>query len=144
MKFLVSNYSCFQNPWLGGYRPPPPTPLLSVLFPPLNLLNPPKQNSWVRHCCVEIIVQLQIVWFYMTINCTLIWSRCNCTCILALMALKMAAWVTEACLWLLCNKTTFINPNAFVGSLKNLHQYCFRSWFINWWNFSARMKYSFN
>ena len=30
MKFLVPNYSCLQNPWLGG----------SVLCPQLNLLNP--------------------------------------------------------------------------------------------------------
>jgi len=22
MKFLVPNYSCLQNPWLAGYRPP--------------------------------------------------------------------------------------------------------------------------
>ena len=29
MKFLVPNYSCLQNPWLGGYRPQ--TPVLSVL-----------------------------------------------------------------------------------------------------------------
>ena len=29
MKFLVPNYSCFQNPWLGGYRPQ--IPVLSVL-----------------------------------------------------------------------------------------------------------------
>ena len=29
MKFLVSNYSCLQNPWLGGYRPQ--IPVLSVL-----------------------------------------------------------------------------------------------------------------
>ena len=38
MKFLVPNYSCLQNPWLGGYRPQ--IPVLSVLFPPLNVLNP--------------------------------------------------------------------------------------------------------
>jgi len=50
MKFLVPNYRCLQNPWLGGYRPQ--IPVLSVLFPQLNLLNPPKQNSWVRHCIV--------------------------------------------------------------------------------------------
>jgi len=31
MKFLVPNYSCFQNPWLGGYRPQ--IPFLSVLCP---------------------------------------------------------------------------------------------------------------
>jgi len=38
MKFLVPNYSCLQNPWLGGYRPQ--IPVLSVLCQ-LNLLNPP-------------------------------------------------------------------------------------------------------
>ena len=53
MKFLVPNYSCLQNPWLGGYRPK--IPVLSVLCPQLNLLNlpPPEQNSWVRHCVIE-------------------------------------------------------------------------------------------
>jgi len=40
MKFLVSNYSCLQNPWLVGYRPQ--IPVLSVLCPQLNLLNPPR------------------------------------------------------------------------------------------------------
>jgi len=39
MKFLVPNYSCLQNPCLGGYRPQ--IPVLSVLCPQLNLLNPP-------------------------------------------------------------------------------------------------------
>jgi len=29
MKFLVPNYSCLQNPWLGGYCPQ--IPVLSVL-----------------------------------------------------------------------------------------------------------------
>ena len=29
MKFLVPNYSCLQNPWLGGYRPQ--IPVFSVL-----------------------------------------------------------------------------------------------------------------
>ena len=49
MKFLVPNYSYLQNPWLGGYRPQ--IPVLSVLRPQLNLLNPPpEQSSWVRHC----------------------------------------------------------------------------------------------
>ena len=48
MKFLVPNYSCLQNHWLGGYRPQ--IPVLSVLCPQLNLLNPPpEQNSWLRH-----------------------------------------------------------------------------------------------
>ena len=46
MKFLVPNYSCLQNPWLGGYRPQ---------IPVLYVLNwicwtpSPEQNSWVRH-----------------------------------------------------------------------------------------------
>ena len=38
MKFLVPNYSCLQNPRLGGYRPQ--IPVLSVLCPQLNLLTP--------------------------------------------------------------------------------------------------------
>ena len=41
MKFLVPNYSCLQNPWLGGYRPQ--ISVLSVLCPQLNLLNPPNK-----------------------------------------------------------------------------------------------------
>ena len=48
LKFLVPNYSCLQNPCLGGCRPQIPVP--SVLCPQLNLLNsPPEQNSWVCH-----------------------------------------------------------------------------------------------
>ena len=38
MKFLVPNYSCLQNPWVGGYRPQ--IPFLSVRCRQLNLLNP--------------------------------------------------------------------------------------------------------
>ena len=39
-KFLVPKYSCLQNPRLGGYLPH--IPVLSVLCPQLNLLNPPR------------------------------------------------------------------------------------------------------
>ena len=39
MKYLVPNYSCLQNPWLGGYHPQ--ILILFVLCPQLNLLNPP-------------------------------------------------------------------------------------------------------
>ena len=39
MKFVVPNYSCLQNPCLRGYRPQ--IPVVSVLCPQLNLLNPP-------------------------------------------------------------------------------------------------------
>jgi hypothetical protein len=54
IKFLVPNYSCLQNPWIGGRGLPPPDPrslcpLFSTEFvePPPPL---PEQNSWVRHC----------------------------------------------------------------------------------------------
>jgi hypothetical protein len=40
MKFLVPNYCCLQNHWLGGYCSQ--IPVLSVLCPQLNLLNPPQ------------------------------------------------------------------------------------------------------
>jgi hypothetical protein len=40
VKFLVPNYSCLQNHWLGGYRSQ--IPVLSILCPQLNLLNPPR------------------------------------------------------------------------------------------------------
>jgi len=48
MKVLVPNYSCLQNLWLGGYRPQ--IPLLSVLCPQRNLLNPPppKKKKFLR------------------------------------------------------------------------------------------------
>ena len=58
MKFLVPNYSCLQNPWLGGYHPQ--IPVLSVLCPQLNLLNPPEQNSWVRHWLIIHISAVRI------------------------------------------------------------------------------------
>jgi hypothetical protein len=48
MKFLVPNYSYIQNPCLGDYRPQ--IPVLSVLCPQPNLLNPPpEKKSRVRH-----------------------------------------------------------------------------------------------
>ena len=45
MKFLVPNYSCLQNQCLGGYRPQ--IPVLSVLCPELNLLNPPPRTKFL-------------------------------------------------------------------------------------------------
>jgi len=60
MKFLVPNYSCLQNPWLGGYRLQ--IPVLSVLCPQLNLLNSlPEKNSWVRHWPEETTGQCRAV-----------------------------------------------------------------------------------
>ena len=60
MKFLVPNYSCLQNPWLVGYRPQ--IPVLSVLCPQLNLLNPPtEQNSCVRHWFADLPYLFQLI-----------------------------------------------------------------------------------
>jgi len=42
IKFLVPNYSCLQNPLLGGYRPQ--IPVLSVFCPQLNLLTPQSEK----------------------------------------------------------------------------------------------------
>jgi hypothetical protein len=65
MKFLVPNYSCLQNPWLGGYGPqilvlPVPCPQLKLLDPPpsrtkflgtpLHWHNPNTSTSHFRHC----------------------------------------------------------------------------------------------
>ena len=48
MKFLVPNYSCLQNPWLGGL-PPPDLSSLCPLSSPEFVEPPQEQNSWVRH-----------------------------------------------------------------------------------------------
>ena len=42
-KFLVPNYTCLQNPWLGGLPPPDPR----SLCPQLNLLNPPPRTKFL-------------------------------------------------------------------------------------------------
>jgi len=49
MKFLVPNYSCLQNPWLGATAPRSPFSLSSVLNW-IYWTPPSKQNSLVRHC----------------------------------------------------------------------------------------------
>ena len=46
MQYFIPNYSCFQNPWLGGYHTQ--IPVLSV-FNWICWTPPPEQNSWVRH-----------------------------------------------------------------------------------------------
>ena len=52
MKFLVPNYSCLQNPWVGATAPQ--IPVLSLLCPQLNLLKPPRKKSWERHCWLHL------------------------------------------------------------------------------------------
>ena len=62
MKFLVPNYSCFQNPWLGGYCPR--IPVLCVLCPQLNLLNPPPNKIPGYATVIQVCWQLASSWFY--------------------------------------------------------------------------------
>ena len=52
MKFIVPNYSCLQNPWLGGYRPQ--IPVLSVLnwicwTPPNKIPGCATDSNWVSY-----------------------------------------------------------------------------------------------
>ena len=54
MKFLLPNYSCLQNPWLGGYRPPDPRSLCLQL----NLLNPP----WTKFLGTPLNISLLYFW----------------------------------------------------------------------------------
>ena len=46
MKFLVPNYRCLQNPWLGSYAPRPQIPVLSVLCPlsSTEFVEPPRKK----------------------------------------------------------------------------------------------------
>ena len=43
MKFLVPNYSCLQNPWLGGLPPPDPLSLCPVSS--TAFIEPPPRNK---------------------------------------------------------------------------------------------------
>jgi hypothetical protein len=50
------------NPWLGGYHPE--IPILSALYPQLNLLKlpPPRENnSWVHHWQVPQVIQFTVI-----------------------------------------------------------------------------------
>jgi len=84
MKFLVPNYSCLQNPSLGVYRPQ--IPVLSVLCPQLNLLNPPPPNkspgyativrdtknrdtAWVNHAVFEPTTRHTAALTDVAVNC---------------------------------------------------------------------------
>ena len=54
MKFIVPNYGCLQNPWIGGYAPRSPFSLSSTEF--VEPLPPKKkESSWVRHCLICIL-----------------------------------------------------------------------------------------
>ena len=70
MKFLVPNYSCLQNPWLGGYRPQIPVSLSSVLnwicwTPP----SPPKKiPGYATDARTEMLGLLIYILIYSTHN----------------------------------------------------------------------------
>ena len=48
--FLYQITAASRTPDWGATAPK--IPVLSVVCPQLNLLNPPEQNSWVRHCFI--------------------------------------------------------------------------------------------
>jgi len=45
----------------------------------------------------------------------------SCFCIIVLTTLKMALWVAEKCLCVLCNKITFTHSSAFVGIFEKVY-----------------------
>ena len=51
MKFLVPNYSCLQNPWLGDYHPPDPRPLCPPSSTEFVELPPLEKNSGYATGC---------------------------------------------------------------------------------------------
>jgi hypothetical protein len=57
----IPNYSCLQNPWLGGHCPQ--ISILSVLS--WICWTSPEQNSWVCHCWTQVTFPLHIVIRYM-------------------------------------------------------------------------------
>ena len=68
MKFLVPNYSCFQNPWLGGYHPQ--IPVLSALnwicWTPPPEKNPGYATARISQKaalnCVKVNLRLCVSW----------------------------------------------------------------------------------
>ena len=61
MKFLVPNYSCLQNPWLGGYRPQIPFCLSSALNWICWTPSPSEQIFCVQDCtiCIHSLRKLE-------------------------------------------------------------------------------------
>ena len=80
--FLYPNYSCVQNPWLGGLPPPDPRslcPLSSIEF----VEPPPEQNSWVRHWYTATTVNMLNLTQFLLTHCHFITSHLpltSCVC----------------------------------------------------------------
>ena len=75
MKFLVPNYSCLQNSWLGGYRPQ--IPVFSVLCPQLNLLTPPPSNKIPGYATVSQL-SFPSLYFFTAFYCGILHRRMSC------------------------------------------------------------------
>ena len=60
MKFLVTNYSCLQNPWLGGLPTPDPRPLCPLSS--IEFVEPPHKTNFLR-------TPLMILQVYPLVSC---------------------------------------------------------------------------
>ena len=68
MKFLVPNYSCLQNPWLGGYRPPDPRSLC-LLFS-TEFVEPPLPNKIPGYATANNITDIHTPGEIRTCSCS--------------------------------------------------------------------------
>ena len=62
MKFLVLNYSCLQNPWIGGYAPTSPFPLSSTEF----VEPPPPRTKFLGKPLIQRTVHRDIFLLYIS------------------------------------------------------------------------------
>ena len=95
IKFLVPNYSCLQNPWLGGYRPQ--IPVLSVLCPQLNLLKPFPPRTKFLGTPLAVLSYSWWLWFKCRSNhqlsrVTLALSYCNVAVMSPLTCPNLGHW----------------------------------------------------
>ena len=128
MKFLVPNYSCLQNPWLGGYCTQ--IPVLSALCFQLNLLNPlpPRKNSWLRYwytyCVHSLYVLLSLCWFH-----------CKSWTVFCTFSLSLTDWFLSRYNWVIpkrCLKNVICDASSICSSL-------FFSIQASLWNFKATL-----
>ena len=60
MKFIVPNYSCLQNPRLGGYRPQIPTEFVEPPPPRTKFLGTPLVVEFAYLACTCYPANLQV------------------------------------------------------------------------------------
>jgi len=115
MKFLVPNYTCLQNPWLGASRPPDPRSLCLLsstefVEPPLNKI--PGYATDVRLC--------RSVSSYLRFNgsyCLYLQGH-NCLTIILprLLVLQEEDIIVTALPWTTCARTQRSTSTIFSGS----------------------------